>query len=224
MKSNEMCKLDTVRRLVGACRNVRRMRFAWLRGAVRGAGAGIAALVLAHCAGETGSPPPPEALSYKPSGVLSAGDVIRVSYAGAADLNQTQKIQSNGKVSLPMIGEVSAAGQSIDSFQRKLTGLYKPHLQDPGVSVSLEGPAATVYVMGEVNEPGPVVLTRPLTVLEAIGEAKGFTKMADKKRVTVIRNDKGTHRAYVLNMRNVEQSGVFYLRPNDVVDVKISNW
>lgn len=224
MKENETCKLSLMRRLSDAGRIVRRMSPARLGQAARRAGAGFAALLLVHCASETGSPPPPEALSYKPTGVLSAGDVIRVSYAGAADLNQTQKIQSNGKVSLPMIGEVSAAGQSIDSFQRKLTGLYSAHLQDPGISVSLEGPAATVYVMGEVNEPGPVTLTRPLTVLEAIGEAKGFTKMADKKRVTVIRNEKGTHRAYVLNMRNVEQSGVFYLRPNDVVDVKISNW
>ncbi len=79
-----------------------------------------------------------EAYRSKPSSTLTAGDEIRVTFSGAPELNVKQKIQSNGRVSLPTIGDVSASGKSITSFQSELTSLYAPHLQDPTVIVSLE--------------------------------------------------------------------------------------
>jgi polysaccharide export outer membrane protein len=172
-------------------------------------------------------PVPAEAYRSKPSSVLSAGDEIKVSFSGAPELNVEQKIQPNGKVSMPTIGDVSAAGKSITSFQSELTSLYQPHLQDPTVVVSLETAASGVYVSGEVLRPGKIALDRPMTALEAVMEAGGFSKLANPKQVIIVRNQGGRNERYVLNLNDAlygADSSPFYLRSYDVIYVKQSNW
>lgn len=173
------------------------------------------------------TPVPAEVSRSRPSSTLAAGDEISVSFSGAPELNTKQKIQSNGKVSLPTVGDVSAAGKSITSFQSQLTSLYGPHLQDPTVIVSLEAASAGVYVSGEVLRPGKIPLDRPMTALEAVMEAGGFTKFANPKQVIVVRNQGGRNQRYVLNMNDALaglESSPFYVRTYDVIYVKQSNW
>jgi polysaccharide biosynthesis/export protein len=176
------------------------------------------------------NPPPPvpaEAYRSKPNATLAAGDEINVAFSGAPELNTKQKIQPNGKVSLPTVGDVSAAGKSITSFQAQLTSLYGPTLQDPTVIVSVEAAAAGVYVSGEVLRPGKIPLDRPMTALEAVMEAGGFTKFANPKQVVVVRNQGGRQQRYVLNMNDAlagNESGAFYVRSYDVIYVKQSAW
>ena len=170
---------------------------------------------------------PSEAYASKPSGNLAPGDEISVSFSGAPELNTKQKIQPNGKVSMPTIGDVSAAGTTINSLQSKLTSLYQPHLQDPTVVVALEAASAGVYVSGEVLRPGKIPLDRPMTALEAVMEAGGFTKFANPKQVIVVRKVGGKHQRYVLNMNEAlygADSSPFYVRPFDVLYVKQSAW
>lgn len=176
------------------------------------------------------SPPPPipaEAAASRPSGTLAPGDEISVTFSGAPELNTKQKIQANGKVSLPTIGDVSASGRSITSFQSQLTSMYQPHLQDPTVVVSLVSASAGVYVSGEVMRPGKIPLDRPMTALEAVMEAGGFTKFANPKQVIVVRNEKGKNQRYVINMNDAlsgAESRPFYVRPYDVLYVRQSAW
>lgn len=170
---------------------------------------------------------PASAAAARPTGALSPGDEISVTFSGAPELNTKQKIQPNGKVSLPTIGDVSAAGKTITSFQAQLTSMYQPHLQDPTVIVGLESAAAGVYLSGEVLRPGKIPLDRPMTVLEAVMEAGGFTKFANPKQVIVVRIENGRTQRYVLNMNNVlsgADSSPFYLRPFDMIHVKQSAW
>ena len=176
---------------------------------------------------ETYTPIPAEAYKASPSGTLTAGDVIHVAYPGAPELNTTQKIQANGMVSLPTIGNVTAQGKSVATLQSQLTGLYQSHLQNPAVLVSVETAASGVYVSGEVMKPGKVPLDRPMTAFEAIMEAGGFTKFANPKQVVVVRNQKGQHQRYALNLSDTlsgQSSNAFYLRPYDTVYVKQSRW
>lgn len=172
-------------------------------------------------------PIPAEAAASKPSGTLAPGDEITVVFSGAPELNTKQKIQANGKVSLPTIGDVSAAGRTITSFQSQLASMYQPHLQDPNVVVSLESASAGVYVSGEVLRPGKIPLDRPMTALEAVMEAGGFTKFANPKQVIVVRNEGGKNQRYVLNMNDAlsgAESRPFYVRPFDVLYVRQSAW
>jgi polysaccharide export outer membrane protein len=170
---------------------------------------------------------PAEAYRSAPNATLAAGDEINVTFSGAPEMNVKQKIQTNGKVSLPVVGDVGAAGKSITSFQSQLTGLYQPHLQDSNVIVSRENAASGVYVSGEVLRPGKILLDRPMTALEAVMEAGGFTKAANPKQVFVVRNLDGKNQRYVLNMNDAlsgNQSSPFYMRSFDVIYVKQSNW
>ena len=194
--------------------------------------AAMMALMLAMsftgCEGpESYTPIPAEAYSPRPSGTLAAGDVLNVSFPGAPELNTTQKIQADGKVSLPTIGSVTAKGRSISSLQSQLTGMYTAHLQNPAVLVAVETAASGVYVTGEVMKPGKVPLDRPMTVLEAIGECGGFTKFANPKQVVVVRNQGGKSQRYALNLADTlsgANQSSFYLRPYDTVLVKQSRW
>lgn len=170
---------------------------------------------------------PAEAYSSKPSGNLAPGDEINITFSGAPELNTKQKIQPNGKVSLPTIGDVQAAGKTINSLQSTLTSLYQQHLQDPTVVVALETASAGVYVSGEVLRPGKIPLDRPMSALEAVMEAGGFTKLANPKQVIVVRNVSGRNQRYVLNMNDAligAASGPFYVRPFDVIYVRQSAW
>jgi polysaccharide biosynthesis/export protein len=174
-----------------------------------------------------GSSVPAEAYRSKPDATLAAGDEINVAFSGAPELNVKQKIQPNGTVSLPTIGDVNAAGKSLTGFQGELTSLYQPHLQDPTVIVSVESAASGVYVSGEVLRPGKIPLDRPMTALEAVMEAGGFTKFANPKQVIVVRNQGGKNQRYVLNMNDAlygSDSSPFYVRTYDVIYVKQSNW
>jgi polysaccharide export outer membrane protein len=176
---------------------------------------------------DPGPPVPSEAYASRPSGALAPGDEISVSFSGAPEMNTKQKIQANGKVSLPTIGDVSASGKTITSFQADLTARYQPHLQDPTVVVALESAAAGVYVSGEVLRPGKVPLDRPITALEAVMEAGGFTKFANPKQVVVVRKEGNRNQRYVLNLNDAlsgAESTPFYLRPFDVIYVRQSAW
>ena len=170
---------------------------------------------------------PPDAMVARPSSNLSVGDTLRITFPTTPELNQTQKIALNGRINLPMIGSVRAAGKTLGSLQSELTALYKPHLQVPDVQVALEKPAAVVYVSGEVNNAGKVPLDRPMTALEAIMESGGFSRLANPKQVFVIRNEKGRQKRYVLNLGDTLSGGdtpAFYLRPFDMIYIKRSNW
>ena len=188
----------------------------------------FAAVALVGCGDMSPAPVvPAEAYQSKPSGNLAAGDEISVSFSGAPELNTKQKIQPNGKVSLPTVGDVTAAGRTINSLQSTLTSLYQPHLQDPTVVVSLETAAAGVYVTGEVLRPGKIPLDRPMSAFEAVMESGGFTKLANPKKVIVVRNQGGKNQRYVLNMNDAfigADSGSFYLRPFDTIFVTQSVW
>lgn len=188
----------------------------------------VTAIVSTGCGGSNSAPPvPSEAYRSKPSSTLAAGDEIRVNFSGAPELNVKQKIQANGRVSLPTIGDVNAAGKSITGFQAELTSLYAPHLQDPTVIVSLETAASGVYLSGEVLRPGKIPLDRPMSVLEAVMEAGGFTKFANPKKVIVVRNVNGKNQRYVLNLKEAlygVDSSPFYVRTYDVIYVSQSAW
>ena len=191
---------------------------------------GMMTLMLGGCASPIDNAPglaiPPEARKRAADGDIGPGDVLSVSYAGAPELNNTQKVRADGKVSLPIIGDVSAGGKSLSSFQAGLASMYKKHLQEPKVVVTMVTTAAGVYVSGEVRGPAKVPLDRPLTALEAIMECGGFSPTADPRKVSVVRTVGGAHRRYNLDMTEAlsGKAAAFYLKPYDVIYVGQRVW
>src|SRR5438309_7590448 len=122
---------------------------------------------------------------------LLAGDVVHLTFAGAPELNQSQKIRADGKLSLPLVGEVSAAGKTIGQLQSELAELYKSQLKTSEVSVSLESSLTTVVVSGAVAKPGKIVFERPTTVFQAIMESGGATDFGNLSKVRLVRTIHG---------------------------------
>jgi polysaccharide export outer membrane protein len=154
---------------------------------------------------------------------LREGNVLKVSFPGSPTLNTVQQIRSDGKITLPLVGEVDAAGMTPPALEKKLVDLYAPQLTTKQVTVELQDSSFPVYVTGMVLHPGKILSDHPMTALEAVMEAGGFdyTK-ADLKDVTVIRREQNVMKHYKLNLKaelEGKQSEPFYLKPADIVYV-----
>ena len=123
----------------------------------------FAALMCGGC--QSPLPPLPNPPGPHTAVRLSPGDVIKASYADESIPDQTQKIRRDGKVSLPLIGEVTAAGKRVIDFQHELVRRYEGQLDNSEVLVTLENGPATVIISGFANKPGTYVLIgqRPCT-------------------------------------------------------------
>lgn len=155
-------------------------------------------------------------------GVLAAGDTIKVTFAVETNLNTIAKIQIDGRVPLPLVGEVPAAGLTAQSLKTNLTDRYQRFLKGDEVTVTLAVSSASVYVTGAVLRPGKVVMDRPLTALEAIMEAGGFDIRASAASVTVLRLENGRqtrHRVDLRSALNGVDSLPFWLKPFDIIKV-----
>src|SRR4029077_9573484 len=126
----------------------------------------FAALACGGC--QSPLPPLPNPPGPKTPVRLSPGDTIKVAYADESVPDQTQKIRRDGKVSLPLIGEVTAAGKRPIDFQHELVSRYEGNLDNNEVLVTLENGSATVIVSGFAVYPGKVTVDRPTTVYQAI--------------------------------------------------------
>ena len=154
---------------------------------------------------------------------LQEGDDLKISFPGSASLDTTQQIRRDGKISLPLVGEIQAAGETPDDLQQNLINLYAPQISSKEVIVTVESSAFPVYVTGCVIRPGKISSDRPMTALEAVMEAGGFDyEKANLRNVRVIRNEDGVSKSYTLNLKmalNGNEDKPFYLKPSDIVYV-----
>src|SRR6266699_1580930 len=159
----------------------------------------FAALACGGC--QTPLPPLPNPPGPKTAVRLAPGDTIKVSYADETVPDQTQKIRRDGKVSLPLIGEVAAAGKKVIDFQYELVSRYEGKLENNEVLVTLENGTATVTVSGFANKPGPIAFDRPKTVYQAIMEAGGVSDFGSASNVHLTRIINGEQRTETINLR-----------------------
>lgn len=160
----------------------------------------------------------PEVLTVK------EGDTLRISFPGAPNLDTTQQVRRDGRITLSMVGEVMAAGLTPTELEKELLKLYSSQLLSKEVTVTVVSSSISVFVTGAVIRPGKVVSDHPISALEAIMEAGGFDNVkADMKAVLVIRQEGGQTKNYTLNLKLVlegKQTEPFYLKPSDIVVVQ----
>ena len=183
--------------------------------------AGLVLLVAGGCSSASRGPLPNQPTFNTPV-VLSPGDVIKLSFPGSNELNQSQKIRADGKLSLPLIGEVTAAGKTLPAFQTELAKLYKTQLRNADVLVTLESGTATVIVSGYVSKPGKFSFDRPTTVFQAIMEAGGVSEYGNLGKVRLIRTVNGQQQTQTLNLKSAmggKTTNVYYVKDGDVIYV-----
>jgi polysaccharide biosynthesis/export protein len=153
---------------------------------------------------------------------LSPGDTVKITFPGATDLNQSQKVRADGKLNLPVIGEVTASGKTLMDFQNELVRLYKPQLKNNQVLVLLESGVANVIVSGFVHKPGKLTFDRPTTVFQAIMEAGGPTDYGNIGNVRITRTINEQQRTDVLNLKGAmsgRTTKAYYVKDGDVIFV-----
>jgi polysaccharide biosynthesis/export protein len=157
--------------------------------------------------------------------ILASGDVVKLTFSAAPELNQAQKIRTDGKLSLPLVGEVDASGKTVGQLQSELMQLYKSQLKTPEVTVSLEASVTSVTVSGAVNHPGKLSFERPTTVLQAVMEAGGPSEFGTLKSVRLMRVVNGVYKSQVMDLHDLSKEvKPFYVRDNDVIYVSQSTF
>ena len=123
--------------------------------------------------------------------LIGAEDVVEVIVWKNADLSRTTNVRPDGKISLPLIGDIQAAGLTAEDLRdvivEKLKSYYK---EPPQISVILQQVNSyAIYVLGEVRSPGKYVVKTDTTFLQAVTLAGGFTDFASKNRILVRRKN-----------------------------------
>jgi len=122
--------------------------------------------------------------------LLGPEDVLEVSVWRNQDLSRSVVVRPDGKISLPLIGDVQASGLNASQVAAKIAAKLTEFKENPNVSVSLkEVNSYFIYVLGEVLKPGKYPLKSYVTVLQGISMAGGFTPFASKNRMQVIRTN-----------------------------------
>lgn len=154
--------------------------------------------------------------------VLNPGDVVEISVLGEADLSRTVAIRPDGKINLPMIGDVLAGGQTPRQLAEQITTALKTYLRNPQVSVSVKEfrvERAFVYVVGQFQRPGPIEIQKGWTVMEVMAVAGGFTPRAALRRASIIR--RGTGESIPLDLDKLitagDRSANMPVEPGDII-------
>lgn len=156
---------------------------------------------------------PPIQASYE----LGSGDRIKVTVFGHPDLSGEFAIDGSGRVSLPLIKDVQAAGLSVTEFEEAVVAKLSPdYLINPKVSVEVLN-YRPIYIIGEVKNPGRYAYVSGMTVLTAVALAGGYTYRAKTTKAFI------THARHVSeNKQTVDQDAV--VLPGDVIEIPEKYW
>jgi polysaccharide biosynthesis/export protein len=155
---------------------------------------------------------------------LREADVVKVAFPGAQNLDTVQTIRRDGKITLPVVGEVVAAGKTPSDLQKELVKLYANELvSSKDISVTVQAASFPVFVTGAILKPGKLLSDGPITALEAIMESGGpdYTR-SNLKAVRIIRSQDNRTKNFTINLRGLVTGApidVFYLQPNDIIYV-----
>ena len=124
--------------------------------------------------------------------LIGVGDVLEVQVWKEPDLSRTVTVRLDGKISLPLAGDVQAAGKTTSELDQFLEKKISDLVTEPAVSVMLvENRSRRYYVVGQVGQPGEFPIEFPLTILQAIARSGGFQEWAKREEIRVVRRSGG---------------------------------
>jgi polysaccharide export outer membrane protein len=119
---------------------------------------------------------------------LVSGDKLRIEVYKDPQLSQSLQIRPDGKITLPLVGDVAASGKTSLELRDTIATSLKEYITNPVVTVIVvETVPQQIHVMGEVNAAGPQPLTGPLSILQALAAAGGFRDFANTKDIKILR-------------------------------------
>ena len=138
-----------------------------------------------------------------PEYLIGPDDVLHIAVWKEADLTVTLPVRPDGKISLPLLNDVQAAGLTPQQLSQSLTEKLKKYIADPRVTVVVTAiNSKRIYVTGEVLHAGPMPMLPNMTVLQALSSA-GISQFANTKRIYVLRTENGKQQKLPVNYRKL---------------------
>jgi polysaccharide biosynthesis/export protein len=170
-------------------------------------------------------PPPVSDKAHDDKFVIGMDDVLAINVWKEAEISRSVPVRSDGKISLPLAGEVQAAGQTPRQLEVEIAKRLQSYISEPEVTVIVQQINSQKFnILGQVMKPGSYPLTNSPTILDAIALAGGFRDFAKKKSIYVLRQNPGggqSHLAFnykdVIKSKNAGQN--VPLRPRDTIVV-----
>ena len=166
----------------------------------------------------------PDAAAIPPGYVIGADDVLAIVYWKDKDMSAEARVRPDGRIALPLINEVHAAGLTPEELQKKITEESKKYMEDANITIVVrEINSRKLFITGEVNKPGVYPLTSPTTVMQLISLAGGLREYANSKNITIMRSEGGKQVSLKFNYKevatgkNLRQN--IELKPGDTVVV-----
>lgn len=154
--------------------------------------------------------------------VIGPGDVLSIVFWRDKEMSSQVTVRPDGKITLPLLNEVQAAGLTPADLRARLTAESKRFFETANVTVVVQQiNSLKVFITGQVAKPGPYPLIAPTTVLQLISMAGGLKDFADSKNIMIVRRDGQQTSSFLFNYkeigRNLKQD--IELRPGDTVVV-----
>lgn len=155
--------------------------------------------------------------------IIGADDQLRVSVWKEPDLTETLPVRPDGKISMPLLNDVQAAGLTPLQLKDSITEKLKKYISDPRVTVVVTAMnSRRIFVTGEVAHSGPIPLLPHMTMLQALAQA-GFTQFANLKNIYLLRTENGKQVKLPFNYKDVVKGNHpdqnIALKPGDTIVV-----
>jgi polysaccharide export outer membrane protein len=163
--------------------------------------------------------------AHDDSFVIGNDDVLAINVWKEPDVSRSVPVRSDGKISLPLVGEIQAAGETPLKLEQGIADRLKAFMDEPEVTVIVEQIKSQKFnILGYVNKPGSYALSNSATVLDAIAIAGGFRDFAKKKSIYVLRqNPDGSQKRIPFNYKDVVKgenpAQNIKLQPHDTIVV-----
>ena len=156
--------------------------------------------------------------------VIGAEDVLEIAVWQNQDLSRTVTVRPDGKISLPLVHDIQAAGLTPDELKQALTRSLRPYMDAPNVTVIVQQINSwRIFVQGEVRTPGVYPIKSRTTLSQAIALAGGFTEFARKGKIKILRRKNGRTETISVNYNRIVSDPRseldIYLKPGDTVIV-----
>lgn len=187
------------------------------------------ALLLAACGGtRLASAPPPASQYVAPTYLIGVDDVVSVKVWQNAELDVVVPVRSDGKITVPLVGDVMAGGRTPEQVSQALTEALAAYVREPRVTVLVTELRSHEYlsrvrVTGAVREPVSLPYRQGMTVLDAILAAGGPTEFAAADRAALHRREREQTRSYAIPLAALLEQGDLAsnwpVQPGDVITV-----
>ena len=143
---------------------------------------------------------PPPSTQY----LIGPEDILNINVWKEPELTLSVTVRADGKISMPLVNDVHAAGLTPMELRKELTKRFSKYIDDPTISVIVEETnSLKIFVFGNVNQPGVYEIDREVNVLQAISMAGGLTMWANKSSIKVLRKYGGVEKVIRINCNKI---------------------